>query len=446
MGEGKVPGFTLKSNPAVHVEFTAPNQTEFGGVVLLRQVMDSIGWDELVQQHLPFQRGRGIIGYRTETLLTQIVTGIALGARRPEQIEIVREDDAPRIVLGDEKTASSVTVWRHLREYTEETYQTLRQFRAAVTRELLRGHRGDLDLDTDGTVVTLYGKQEGAQKGYNPEHRGKRSYFPLVTMATEPGLVLGQTLRPGNSGAADGDVELLQEIYEGLPPTRQHRVRSRLDCGHYSDRTITWHEQRKIPYAMKARQTPRLMASVGRLTWKPDRINARDVEFSEFYYRIDDSLVDRRMAVMRWPKEVRDAQGLLFEEQTYEYEVIVTNRRWSPKKVFEWYNGRGTGETQIEDLKEMGYGLAVADEFLANAVWSELVILAYNLVSVLRRQHGKEQGVRPKSRTFRDRFLRVGAVLVHHARCVWIRFKEGWSRAGEFRRLWACAARAPCPG
>ena len=443
MGEQKVPGFTLKSNPRVHVSFDAPNQTERAGVVLLKELMERIGWEQHLLKHLPFERAKGQVGYRTEKLITQIVVGIALGARRPEQIEIVREDDAPRIVLDDAATASSVTVWRHLKEYTEQTYQRLRQFRTAITSESIKGWRGKLDIDTDATVVTVYGKQEGTAKGYNPEHRGKKSYFPMVTMATGPGLVLSQKMRPGNSGPGEGDVELLTEVYKGFPKGLQGRLRSRLDCGHYSEATIQWHEERGIPYAIKARQTTRLMGCVADLTWKADRFKKRDVEFAEFYYRINKSMIDRKVAVMRWPKKVRDGQGQLFEKDAYEYELIITSLRGGARRIFEFYNQRGTAETQIEDLKEMGYGLAVTDQMLANEVWSELVVLAYNLVAMLRREVQKRNGVRPKSRTFRDRFLNVAATSVHHARCVWIRFKDGWSRGPQFERLWAYAARAP---
>jgi hypothetical protein len=34
----------------------------------------------------------------------------------------------------------------------------------------------EVTLDTDTTVQTVYGRQMGARKGYNPQHRGKKSY------------------------------------------------------------------------------------------------------------------------------------------------------------------------------------------------------------------------------------------------------------------------------
>jgi len=39
-----------------------------------------------------------------------------------------------------------------------------------------------LILDLDSTVVTVFGRQEGAAVGYNPRYRGKRSYDPLLCL------------------------------------------------------------------------------------------------------------------------------------------------------------------------------------------------------------------------------------------------------------------------
>ena len=40
-------------------------------------------------------------------------------------------------------------------------------------------------LDTDTTVHTLFGQQMGARKAYNPQHKGKKSYQPLLTFCAE---------------------------------------------------------------------------------------------------------------------------------------------------------------------------------------------------------------------------------------------------------------------
>jgi hypothetical protein len=40
-------------------------------------------------------------------------------------------------------------------------------------------------LDTDTTVHTVYGRQMGRHKGYNPKNKGKYSYQPILTFLAE---------------------------------------------------------------------------------------------------------------------------------------------------------------------------------------------------------------------------------------------------------------------
>jgi hypothetical protein len=39
---------------------------------------------------------------------------------------------------------------------------------------------GALTIDIDSTVITRYGNQEGAKKGYNPKKMGRNSHHPLI--------------------------------------------------------------------------------------------------------------------------------------------------------------------------------------------------------------------------------------------------------------------------
>ena len=40
-------------------------------------------------------------------------------------------------------------------------------------------------LSFDSTVMTRYGKQEGSQKGYNPDKKGRPSHHPLLAFLNE---------------------------------------------------------------------------------------------------------------------------------------------------------------------------------------------------------------------------------------------------------------------
>jgi len=54
--------------------------------------------------------------------------------------------------------------------------------------------RSSFCLDFDSTAKTLYGNQEGVVKGYNPGHKGKKSYHPLICTEAHRFVVLREKL------------------------------------------------------------------------------------------------------------------------------------------------------------------------------------------------------------------------------------------------------------
>ena len=52
-------------------------------------------------------------------------------------------------------------------------------------------------IDTDTTVHTLYRRQMGGRKSYNPKNKGKKSYQPMPTFIAETReYVCGELRRP----------------------------------------------------------------------------------------------------------------------------------------------------------------------------------------------------------------------------------------------------------
>lgn len=64
-------------------------------------------------------------------------------------------------------------------------------------------HVDGLTLDLDSTVMTHYGQQEGAARGYNPRKRGRYSHHPLMAFVSDIRMIANLWLRPGNSHSAN---------------------------------------------------------------------------------------------------------------------------------------------------------------------------------------------------------------------------------------------------
>jgi hypothetical protein len=67
-----------------------------------------------------------------------------------------------------------------------EMETVVHKVRAAVWKRALRsgtsiiGRKKCITVDADSTVKTVFGNQEGAEKGYNPHKRGAKSVHPLL--------------------------------------------------------------------------------------------------------------------------------------------------------------------------------------------------------------------------------------------------------------------------
>jgi hypothetical protein len=53
-------------------------------------------------------------------------------------------------------------------------------------------------LDTDTTVHTIFGRQMGGRRSYNPKNRGKKSFQPILTFLAETREYIGGELRNGD--------------------------------------------------------------------------------------------------------------------------------------------------------------------------------------------------------------------------------------------------------
>src|SRR5207237_2396275 len=72
-------------------------------------------------------------------------------------------------------------------------------------------------LDTDTTVHTLYGRQMGARKSYNPKNKGKKSYQPILTFVAETREYIGGELRNGNRPTGAQIPRHLEAVFARLP-------------------------------------------------------------------------------------------------------------------------------------------------------------------------------------------------------------------------------------
>jgi hypothetical protein len=142
-------------------------------------------------------------------------------------------------------------------------------------------------------------------------------------------------------------------------------------------------EQRPAQYAVVARMTPSLKRKLGGLRYQ--RLNPR-WEIAECEHHPSGWPRARRCIVARRLIEESEPEPTLFTMSRYLYRAWITNLPLTPAGVWHFYDGRAGMEPRIRELREdFALRKIPTRAFAANAIYLEVVRLAYNLVTAFQR-------------------------------------------------------------
>ena len=161
------------------------------------------------------------------------------------------------------------------------------------------------------------------------------------------------------------------------------------NCGCGADADFGFHpvleilEARAAQYAVVARLTQAFKRLLPGLRY--ESVN-RQWEMAELDYRPHGWPQARRFVVARRFIADEEPQSTLFTLGRYLYRAWVTNMGLTPSGVWHYYDGRAGMEPRICELRE-DYALRKIPtaSFAANALYLEIVRLAYNLVTAFQR-------------------------------------------------------------
>src|SRR5437667_5456732 len=223
---------------------------------------------------------------------------------------------------------------------------------------------------------TWFGRQEGAEVGYNRRYRGKRSYDPLLCVEANSAFLWDVELRRGDAGTWAGSEELLACCFLSTPSDiRELRVRA--DAGFGYGPVLEMLEVRFAQYSVVARMILSLKRALRGLRYEP--MNS-SWEIAEFEHHVQGWPDARRCIVARRKIEESDPAPTLFTLERYAYRAWHTNLPLTPAGVWRFYDGRAGIERRIREIRE-SYALTKIPTraFAANALYLEVIRLAYNL-------------------------------------------------------------------
>ena len=356
--------------------------THFGGVWFFHEFLRVLQLRHFLAQNLAYSRRNN--RYSVPQMILALVYPVLLGLDRIETASFLRSNGTFQYLTGLPSFPDPQTLRRFLRNAPTRIWEQLHRANDRLLQRFIHlpERRSRLIFDLDSTVVTVFGRQDGAEVGYNPKYRGKRSYNPLLCLEANSSFLWDTELRPGNAGVWEGSPDLLETSFTTVPPEIRE-LRFRADAGFGYDPVLDTLDIHRADYAVVARLTAPLKRLLPGLHYQP--ANAR-WECAEGEFRALGWPQTRRIVVARRLVEEEDPQPTLFAMGRYLYRVWITNLALTPAGVWHFYDGRAAMEPRIRELREdFALRKIPTASFEANALYLEVIRLAYNLVTAFQR-------------------------------------------------------------
>jgi hypothetical protein len=371
-------------------EFTEKKISPWGGIKFLQKTYTTSGLQSFIKT-LDLPQPGSNRGYDPTELIEGFITSVVLGSKRLEHTGMLRMDEVIKNIWGWEKGMASASTFSRFFskfdvEVNDKIFPPLMKY--MINLVPIKYHT----IDIDSTVITRYGEQDEAQKGYNPEKKGRPSHHPLMAFSAETKMVVNAWMRSGDSHSVTDMDRFLDELYTIIEPSNIGLIRG--DAGFYSDAIMSQLEKNPIcaiPYIIRGKMTSKMQEEIIKIKrWNHPNPDNYDLSYSEIQYQGSKWENSRRIVIVRSPKKEKTTNQYLFEEydqlNKYEFKCYVTNTKMSAIDVHKKYNERGDCENRIKELKYDygidGFGLKM---FGAMEAAFRFIMIAFNIMSIFKQ-------------------------------------------------------------
>lgn len=422
------------------IEFTDKEITPWGGMVLMKKLIEKTKINEVLER-LCLPRQNSNRGYNPIQLINNFWVSIWSGASRYEHLEVTRQDKVIQNIFGWKKMAGHKSFQRYFKKFGQGDNQR-------VFTELFKWFFNQIKfdnytLDLDSTIMTRYGNQQGAKKGYNPKKPGRNSHHPLIAFISEVRMAVNFWLRSGNTYTTNNFYSFIENTFERLEGKTIGLLRA--DSGFYDGKIFEYLENRakSVNYIIAAKFYRPL-----KLTIASEKTYLRlddGIEITETTYKSPDWKKARRVIIVRQeisirPKATGKQLRLFGEEQIYKnyrYSCFITNLTLPAKAVWDLYRNRADAENRIKELKEdFGADSFNVQDFFVTEATLNFVMMGYNLMSLFR-QAILQTKTHQQLKTLRYKVFAIGSYITKNGNERILKLSLAMKRRNWFEGLWS---------
>ena len=376
-----------KGLQSLEFSFEADTLTHYGGLFLIQRFCNKLHLRRRLQRLL--RAAPDWTQFDPADLILMILFLLIAGVQRINKYDKLQYDGFFLSLLGLETLPEETSVRRFLKRLSPDAIRQFVRLEDQIRSELhgLPRSRSSLEFHLDSVVLTLYGKKQGARRGYNPNAKGRLSYHPILCFEGHGQEFWHGSLRPGDAGSNTGAPFFVKRILEKVPSCiARSRIRFLADAGFFSGKLVDDLDQLGCGYTIVCRS----YESYHRMAEKAGFKNLKlGWGVAQFLYRPQKWKTEHRFIAIRRPLPVdpEEAKQLtLFTDQQYSYSILVTNLSLRAWRVWTDYLDRSNIERSIRELlNDLALNKIPTQTWTANVAFFQLLLLAYNIVHWFKR-------------------------------------------------------------
>lgn len=456
---------TSRTPPTITADGTGV--VSHAGTVLLSELADRIGLTAALSEATDELRQRRA-GHDPGRVLVDVAVAIADGATTISDVQGLAEQHGLHGPAGS--VASTPTIWRVL-DGVDETMLAAIRLARALARDRAWLARGELTgselpgsraagriidqvvIDFDATLVTAHSDKEGAKGNF----KGGFGYHPLGAWLDNTGEALAAVLRPGNAGSntAADHLTVLDRALAQLPDRwRGKPILIRADGAGYSHALIGALSAAGLDFSVGYPVTEAVRDAIKQIPkWAWQSANNADGGLREHADVVE---VTGLLDLSRWAGSCPGMRIIVRRElphpgatldafeirDGFRYQAFTTN---TARGQLAFLEARHRAHARVEDRirtgKDTGLGHLPSRHEKINAVWTELALIAADLLALAQSMLLFDQPDlhRAEPKTLRYRLLHTAARVTRGQRKVFLRLAQHWpwtlALARAFRRL-----------
>jgi hypothetical protein len=374
-----------KINASTTYDTCSEQLSPFGGLLALIKFLNLIDFQQIFDFAYRGPERKPKLGHYR--MMTGVLMLLFIGFNRIWHFSYLRLDAMLCGFFNLARLPVASTFWRYVNSLGINQAQSLLRLMAVLRERVwslcqLSYYRICLDIDT--TVETVFGNQQGARKGHNTKHRGKKGYRPVLCFIEQTREYLLGRFRRGETISGEETAAFIAKI-KGFLPACVKQVLIRADAEFQSWSSINECLKAGFNFIIANKRCDPPFDP--HCWYRPHQQQA--IEYNSCIYQPMGWLQPVRFVAMRMPKEKNVAkekwvQCQLFEDDRYKYRIFCTDLGAKAHTVIEQYDKRADVENLVGESKREGLAAIPSSRFKNNYAYFQIVMLAYNIWRYLK--------------------------------------------------------------